>query len=261
MKIYAALGTHSSRNSNLGVAVAGGVRNVLVAFSEGRQRVVLTVMEARRRDIGVFLDSGAFSAFTYGLRVDIGEYIALCLAVQEIVDEVACLDVIGDPVGTERNQRRMEDAGLRPLVTCHLGMDPLEVVDRFSVSRKGALGGMAAKGSTSRATRQRWLDKVFNEMTRSSSWPIRIHGYGMTDGVLLERFPWYSVDSSSWAVASWRGGEIARNGRHIKTVRSSIDVRGVASDVARAKRSLARINEYADYCTRLWTKRGVTWDS
>ncbi len=186
----------------------------------------------------------------------------MCTAIAPIVDTIACLDVIGDPIATARNQRTMEQAGLAPLETVHFGMDPKEVVDRLSRNRRGALGGMAFKSRTSRSMRKGWLDTVFDALVKSSAWPIRVHGYGMTDNVLVERYPWYSVDSTTWAMPGWFGNELVRDGRFLVQRRSPVITgRGSASDVARLNRSAPRMVEFAGYCTRLWEKRGVKWDS
>lgn len=262
MKIYAAVSSRSSTNSGLPIALRAGFRNVLISYEAGRENVLAVIFKCRAKGVGVFVDSGAFSAHTRGHRVDLDGYIRMCLAVAPLVDAVACLDVIGDAVATARNQATMEAAGLAPLATAHFGMDPKEVADRFARTRCGALGGMALKTRTARPMRQGWLDKVFDALVASSSWPIRVHGYGMTDNVLVERYPWYSVDSTTWAMTSWFGNELEREGRFLVQRRSIlIPGKGSASDVARVNRSAPRMVDYAEYCTRLWEKRGVKWDS
>ena len=35
---------------------------------------------------------------------------------------------------------------------------------------------------------------------------MRVHGFGLTTFPLVERYPWFSVDSSSWAAISRNGG-------------------------------------------------------
>lgn len=197
MKLYAATTTGQSSPD---AAIRYGFRNVLTSYAEGERFVLNTIFDCRRRGIGFFLDSGAFAVFTRGADIRIDKYIAFCKRVEPMVDAVACLDVIGDDEATVRNQQRMEAAGLSPLVTCHYGMKPEQVLARLEGRAYGALGGMATKERSGREMRQRWLDTVFNGLMKSSAWPIRLHGYGMTDTVLIERYPWYSVDSTTWAM-------------------------------------------------------------
>lgn len=262
MKIFAAVDSVGRSKSSLATARRVGFRHVLVAFAEGEDLARSVVFAAHSAGVGVFLDSGAFSAFTRGARIDIGRYIAFAQAVGSLVDVVANLDVIGDPVATAANQRTMEAAGLAPLTTCHLGMDPHEVLDCFSAARRGALGGMAARGRTQRAGRAVWLDRVFSVLMASSAWPIAVHGYGMTDAVLVERYPWASVDSTSWVKQGAYGLEQVSNGRHY-VVRQSVVIpqRGDGAAYGRVHRSAPKIVSFADYVTRLWRDRGVEWPS
>lgn len=259
MKLYAAIDAVRKSGTGLTDAVRGGFTHVLVSYAIGRRDTLAVVFEAHRRGIGVFLDSGAFSAFTQGTKIPVGEYIDFCLQVRGLVDVVACLDVIDDRAGTERNQRAMEDAGLEPLVTCHLGDSPLHVVETLRGRKYGALGGMAARSRLNREMRRRWLDDVFRALMASDAWPVRLHGFGMTDSILMERYPWYSVDSTSWAVRARFGNEFSTE-RTPRAERSRlIPHMGSAAKVARTHRSAPKIVAFADYCTRLWEKRGVVW--
>jgi hypothetical protein len=47
--------------------------------------------------------------------------------------------------------------------------------------------------------RRAWLDRVFTRITDSQGWPlVKTHGFGMTAVPLIFRYPWYSVDSTTW---------------------------------------------------------------
>lgn len=262
MRLYAAVSGVKTINTGLRTALKCGFRDALVSFETGRANAFETIMETRRHGGAVFLDSGAFSAFNSGVHIDLDAYCDFVLAVRPLLAEAANLDVIGDAEGTRRNFEVMTARGCDPLATCHFGQDPKEVLDIFAATRRGALGGMATKQFHGRERRQQWLDRVFDVLHSSSSWPIKVHGYGMSDTVLMERYPWFSVDSTTWASAARFGNELLHDGRFLVQRKSPIGhERGMSADLARIQRYGPRMVKFAGYCTRLWEQRGVKWDS
>lgn len=165
------------------------------------------VKKIRKDGIKVFLDSGAFSAFTKGVKVDIKKY---CRYIQENEDIIECssvLDAIGDPQGTYVNQCAMEKLGVRPLPCFHYNEDPRYLEYYVANYDHITLGGMVP---ISTPQLRYWLDTIWDKyLTDGSGRPkIKVHGFGLTTLTLMERYPWYSVDSSSWV-------QIAANGNII----------------------------------------------
>lgn len=166
----------------------------------------------------IFLDSGAFSVKETGNPINIQEYIAYIKKHEKEVKVYANLDVIGDPVATWENQKIMEDAGLRPLPVYHPRSDPLKYLhkclDNYDYF---AVGGIAHKGVCG-AIRREILDGVWNILTDEKGMPrAKIHGFGVTDTVLLHRYCWFSVDSSSWVYRGRYGMIVVpqiRNGKY-----------------------------------------------
>ena len=153
--------------------------------------------------IDLFLDSGAFSAKTQGIDINIEEYIAFIKEHEHLLTVYANLDVIGSAEGTWRNQMLMEKAGLKPLPTFHYGED-LKWLRRY-INRGYdyiALGGMVKTPNLIA-----WLDDIWHKyLTDEQGMPrIKVHGFGMTSLSLMLRYPWYSVDSTSWVVAGRLG--------------------------------------------------------
>jgi hypothetical protein len=141
----------------------------------------------------VFLDSGAYSAESQGAVIDIGAYAEWVKHHASIASAYANLDVIGDAVGTERNQRELERRGLRPLPVFHTG-EPWSVLERLCDEYPYvALGGMVGKAKQ-RAQLQAWIAKAFGVAGDRTVF----HGFGLTVWDLMCAFRWYSVDSSSW---------------------------------------------------------------
>lgn len=147
----------------------------------------------------IFLDSGAFSAWSKGVEINIDEYIQFIKDNEEFIEVYANLDVIGDAEATYKNQKYMESKGLKPLPCYHIG-EPIEYLFRYLQEGYDyiALGGMVSKTTQSQLVH--WLDTLFSKhLTDAKGYPtVKIHGFGITSLKLLLRYPWYSVDSTSW---------------------------------------------------------------
>jgi hypothetical protein len=52
-----------------------------------------------------------------------------------------------------------------------------------------------------------WLDRMFSEfLTNEKGIPkFKVHGFGLTSLKLMLRYPWYSVDSTSWVMTGRMG--------------------------------------------------------
>lgn len=143
-----------------------------------------------------FLDSGAFSAFTRGAEINLDSYISFIKENSKYITVYANLDVIGDVEASWRNQRYMEEHGLHPLPVFHVE-DPIEYLYECMKYDYFCLGGMA---SASTDVRVAFLDKCWYIICDNKDHQPRnkVHGFGMTSHKLMFRYPWYSVDSTSW---------------------------------------------------------------
>ena len=171
-----------------------------------------------KNKVELFLDSGAFSAETQGAKINIQEYIDFIKEHEDVIEVYANLDVIGDPVDTWKNQKVMERAGLSPLPTFHYGTD-LKWLKRYLSAGYDyiALGGMVP---ISTPNLQLWLDDLFpNHLCDEAGMPVvKVHGFGLTSLRLMLRYPWWSVDSTSWVMTGRMGSIYVpryRNGQWI----------------------------------------------
>jgi hypothetical protein len=164
--------------------------------------------------VDIFLDSGAFSAMTQGIEIDIQEYIDFIKRYEKSLEVYANLDVIGidgrppDRESAEMgiaNQRIMEKAGLRPIPVFHF-REPFDILEQFVAEYDYiALGGAVGFSASVLIP---WLDKCFRDIIcdpKTGIPRVRIHGFGITSIPLLLRYPWYSVDSSSWSMGGRLG--------------------------------------------------------
>jgi len=165
--------------------------------------------------INLFLDSGAFSAHTKGVKIDINEYIEYIKENKKYIGVYANLDVIGDEAGTLKNQEIMEKAGLNPLPCFHTGGD-WKYLDHYIENYDYmALGGLVGfKNPTG------FLDIAFGKICDNPEGmpKVKVHGFGVTSLKIMMKYPWYSVDSTSWVMTSRMGSvyvPIFRNGEYI----------------------------------------------
>jgi hypothetical protein len=156
----------------------------------------------RRTGEKLFLDSGAFSAWSMGVTVDLEKY---CRFIHEYSDcfyVASVLDVIGSAEGTYENQKKMERLGTRPIPCFHYGEDPAYCeyyVNNYEYMALGGFGVAANRGAI-----MQWLDEVWEKyLTDGAGRPrIKVHGFAITAVPLMVRYPWWSVDSSSWVQIS-----------------------------------------------------------
>lgn len=248
----------------------GGGDAVLLSYQylTGRQQpdAVLKFTNPRL----LFIDSGAFSAFASGVEVDINQYIDFLQKYAWAYDICAGLDVIGDWKATLKNQTYMETRGLHPLWTFHRG-EPFDLLKEQIQERDFiALGGMAQSASR-RGEFQNWLDRCFSIIKDS----VRVHGFGITTPSLMIRYPFYSVDSTTYLGGSKRASVyfwdpvrqiITEQCAHAK---KTSDHRTIAfnDEVIQGKgwreRVTWNVREFLKmqiFVKESWKRRGIDWD-
>lgn len=161
----------------------------------------------------VFLDSGAWTAFTKGATIDLDEYCGFIRRYSHLITTFCNLDDMNDPQHTWENQQRMEEKGVPPLPVFHTG-EPFEYLERY-VERYAYVGlGKIIPYTQSPDVIFPWLVKCF----RIAGDRTVFYGLGVTNWKMLCSFPWYSVDSSSWG-SGFRYGRVPlfdeRQGRFV----------------------------------------------
>ncbi len=147
----------------------------------------------------IFQDSGAFSFRSYGLPpIKINSYINHIKKFKDVLTVYANMDVIGDAEATWENQYKMEDAGLTPIPIYHPISDDIKYlircIDNYDYF---AIGGIAHNPSQSLRTRV--LDNCWRYICDKNGYPTRkVHGFGLAAPSLMMRYPWFSVDTSSY---------------------------------------------------------------
>ncbi len=153
--------------------------------------------------IKLFLDSGAYSAWSKGVDIDIDKYITFIKKYEKYIDVYAVLDDITSPEKTWQNQQYMEAADLKPLPVFHYN-EPIEYLHKCMEYEYFALGGMVP---ISTAELTGWLDQIWFDLVDDDGYPkFKVHGFGLTSLELINRYPWHSVDSTSWVMTGRFGG-------------------------------------------------------
>lgn len=175
----------------------------------------------------LFIDSGAFSAWTKGAEINVDEYIHWLNVRSSKIHLCGQVDVIpGDRVHgasfkqvreaaekTWENYLYMRKRLKNPnalLYTYHVG-EPVEFLKQALEWKDEngnhipyiAFGGMVGKP---KKIRDLFLQHSFNIIKNSSNYNVKVHAFGMTDFDLLEKYPIHSADSTSWIMVGAMGG-------------------------------------------------------
>ena len=154
---------HEQLTDNEKVLV-NGVSHILESFHYiGKNKIPQQIRDSGRK---IFLDSGAFSAFTKGLTITIEEYCEFIHYNRDIIynDDgvymIAGMDDIGDPLITYQNLKKMESYGFNAIPCFHAGEDEryLEYyIENYSYI---SLGGLVGTGVSQL---KMWLDRVWSK--------------------------------------------------------------------------------------------------
>jgi hypothetical protein len=215
---------------------AAGQQGFLETFAhDGSRECALFIKN--RADLRLFVDSGAFTVWKQGDKIDLGAYIAFA---KEVMRDAKChlvfaaLDVIPGTLGSkptaaeaERacaegwdNYQTMLAAGVPCIMTYHQFDDPKwlkKIADStdymaFAPRKRGVTYDEKVKFLRESFTYlygEKYLElgadgkpkKPKSYLYRPSvRWNqgVKVHGLGISSVGLLERFPFYSVDSTRW---------------------------------------------------------------
>jgi hypothetical protein len=222
----------------------------------GKQRFV---DDMRRESAKIFLDSGAFSAFTLGVTLSVERYCDYIkrntdiLRVEGSSIMASVLDGIGDPLQTYRNQLEMEARGVRPLPCFHKGEDERYLqyyIENYEYITIGGMVGSSAKQLSI------WLDRIWDRylVDGSGRAKVKVHGFGLTSIPLMEAYPWYSCDSSSWIQAAAFGSVVTPEHGPIKVSDKSPSKHDDGQHIT----TLTPVE--ADYLFQLLEKQGFTYE-
>ena len=179
--------------------------------------------------IELMLDSGAFSAWMHGESLDLADYISYLKANRDLVALYVNMDVLPGRPGKKPTPAQVEEsaarsydnlqvmkrAGLSPIPVFH-GGERFEWLDRLIADGEPYIG-LAPNNLRLMREKKKWLDLCFTRLTHKSGEPfVKTHGFGITTFSILFRYPWTTVDSTTWSVTPGLGRMIVpsvENGR------------------------------------------------
>lgn len=150
----------------------------------------------------LFLDCGAYTAWTKGVTIDIQKY---CDYLKENLDgctEYPQLDVKGDFQKTKDNLAYMEAQGLHPMPVFHMTNMPIEyfkeLVDKGY--KRIAIGAVAGEKGTRSVMNELKFQTIFNYIIdrNTKQVKVKLHAFGVTGLATLLKYPFWSADSTSW---------------------------------------------------------------
>ena len=197
----------------------------------------------------VFLDCGAWTAFTKHKVIDLETYKQYLEEHKDTYKVAASLDVI--PHGDYKESAKLSynnfielrkyfGNSIQLLPTYHRG-EPLEALiklltyeDEYGKLEYIGIGAVAS--NKSRIVRDTFLQTVFNTIKKYRP-DIKTHLFGLTDLSLLDKYSIYSADSTTWLMAGAMGEIITDFGR-IKISDKNLSLNGFKAFNTQERESL-----------------------
>ena len=175
----------------------------------------------------IFIDSGAFTAHTKGIEVDVDEYIEYLNSITDYIHCFAQVDCIPGQFGKPKTDEQLAEAPklswenylyMRPklkqpdklLPVYHQG-ESIKWLRNMLEWTDGSGNhipyiGISPANDKSQKEKNAFIDMCFEEIRRSSNPNVQTHAFGMTNLETLTRYPFTSADSTSWALTAVNGG-------------------------------------------------------
>jgi hypothetical protein len=244
------------------VCLQAGAKNLLFsAFYYGYNKTLPQLPEQN-----IIIDSGGYTARKKNTKIDIKEYIDF---INTNKVKVAFNLDTNNVEETLQNQKLLDmhtDCQILPVyhVSDYINRKTTTLINEFAEQYNFiGLGGMSGI-KVSRDLFLRFLRYVFS-ITKDK---IKIHALGVTTARLMEQFPFYSVDSTTWLNGAKYGECIDFKAGLVKhksprSIKTSDKVTSASIMMPRHGRLLMSARafvQYEKYVTELWQKRGIKWD-
>jgi len=197
-RIYLARFITASMRQHADELVEMGDRGEILALESFFANAEVTKVFNLCPNAKIFLDSGAFTlehAEVKDVKKYLDDYIDYIKKWNDRLYAYANLDAIGDVEQGWKNQKYMEERGVVPVPVYHYGED-FKWLERY-VNEYPYIGvGGIARGIPVRSLRN-LFDRAFDYIEKRNL-GTKVHGFGITGYQFLVRFPFYSVDSTTW---------------------------------------------------------------
>lgn len=186
----------------------------------------ISFIRSNNSNLKLFIDSGAFTAWTQGNIINVDEYINWINVRNDCIYLYGQIDFIPGDIVKGATKEQVKEAAektwqnylyMRPkmknpnglLYTFHVG-EPYEYLkqalewtdENNNHINYIALGGMVGKPMP---VKESFLDTCFEIIKKSSNPNVKVHAFGMTSFSLLKKYPITSADSTSWIMTGANG--------------------------------------------------------
>lgn len=248
--------------------------NILVAFPYAKTFEAFNYLPNK-----VICDSGAFTAWSIGGEVDIKAYKDWALDRQRLYGQFIAvnLDVIPGEAGRTSTLQEREEGmqqsllnadylrsnGVNVMEVFHQD-EPLEFFDKLyeRLPADGILG-ISPRNDVSVNRKRNFQKQVLAHILKrygKKNIP-KMHGLAVTSRVMLEEFPYYSTDSSTYASSGRFGTFINEKGK-MQPVTDLLPstVRGSGQPaMLMVRKSIENLQMLERSITNLWAERGIKW--
>ena len=190
-------------------------------------------MKSRRNNSKLFIDSGAFTAWTKGITIDVDAYIDYINRHDDEITVCAQVDCIPGKFGVERSQKEIEESPLKSWENYLYMKDKLKSRDKLipifhqeesfehlhkMLAYKHADGspiayiGISPNNDRSQADKEAFISRSFDIIKHSPNPHVKTHAFGMTNLAILEHYPYTSADSTSWKMSAAFGSIMTKYG-------------------------------------------------
>ena len=223
--------------SEVGKSIREQDRCVLLSQLNDRSTIYKWIEELKTNPNAkckLFIDSGAFSAWTKGKQIDVEEYIDFINKNSDYITVAASVDKIPGEARTAHvaspeevakaaeatwnnflyMRSKIKDKS-KLLYTFHTGEpwhfleQALAYKDEYGKIEYIAFGGLVGKNKD---IQKAFIDKAFEIVKNSPNPNIKVHGFGLTRLGYLEQYPFYSADSTAWLMTAINGGIFSKWG-------------------------------------------------
>lgn len=171
----------------------------------------------------LFIDSGAFSAHTIGATIDVEDYIQYINSISEYISIFAQVDSIPGVFNRPKTYEELKNAPYKSwnnyvymrdrvldrdklLPIFHQGEDFKHLITMLTYQDNSIpYIGISPANDVSVSKKIPFLNKCFALISKYSP-DVKTHAFGMTSLKLLEQYPFYSADSTSWLMTAANGG-------------------------------------------------------
>ena len=184
-----------SNSNKIELFLDSGAHSIFMNMTERGQK---TKQFKESDDIWAYADTKGF----WDYADNYGKYLQ---ANQDKFEVAANLDVIRNPELTWKMQQYLETTyKVNILPVYHQGSDPKWLklyMDNYEYIGIGGLGQFVSK-----TIWWQYADRVFRQLCDNRGRPMwKTHAFALTSPDLMLRYPWYSVDSTSWLVGEKYG--------------------------------------------------------